>query len=55
LRYGQSIDAIVFGVAADELHESDLPAKIECSMFPAREQARCHMISFAGPLFTALR
>jgi hypothetical protein len=29
LRYGQRIDAIVFGMGADELDEGDLPAEIE--------------------------
>src|SRR6266567_115329 len=29
LRHGQCIDAVIFRVGADELHESDLPAEIE--------------------------
>src|SRR5438874_5319927 len=29
LRHGQCIDAIIFRVGADELHESDLPMEIE--------------------------
>jgi hypothetical protein len=29
LRYGQSVDAVVLGVGADEFHEGDLPTKIK--------------------------
>src|SRR6266567_1508383 len=29
LRHGQCIDAVIFRVGADELHESDLPTEIE--------------------------
>jgi hypothetical protein len=29
LRHLQCIDAIIFGVGADELHEGDLPTEIE--------------------------
>ena len=29
LRYGQRVDAIVFGVSADELHEGHLPTEIK--------------------------
>lgn len=31
LCHGQSIDAVIFGMRADELHEGDLPLEIEGS------------------------